>query len=410
MRRSALSSRPSSAPLRSAGASMLLSPARLMAPPAGGSRPRHAGRGPRRSPSAGKAPFASRRLGMRAWIWPPPSRSTESSTLSPWKTSWATRPGKRLTPGAASPSARIDRRSGRSSRTCRPPRSGAAGKAQLPAGMAGDALGDLDRQEAGFADELRHEAARRTLIDRARRIELHDPSLMQDRHPVRHGDGFALIMGDGDGRRAEPAMQAADLDLHLLPEALVEGGERLVHQQDARLEDHGAGERHALALAAGDLVDAPLAQRRQLDQIEGRGHPALDLRAAHAPQLQGIGDIARHVHMREQRVVLEDHADVAAMRRHAHDLAAADADRAGGGPGEAGDGHEQGRLARARGAEQGDELARLDGQRDIVDGLGRAVVLAQPGDLDRQGATRWPRPAGGRKGYRARSGTWTGIR
>ena len=65
-------------------------------------------------------------------------------------------------------------------------------------------------------------------------------------------------------------MQMAHLDLHLLAQLLVEGRQRLVHQQDARLEDDGAGQRHALPLAAGQLVHLALAEPRELDHVERR--------------------------------------------------------------------------------------------------------------------------------------------
>ena len=55
-------------------------------------------------------------------------------------------------------------------------------------------------------------------------------------------------MSDGDRCDAQPTLQVANLDLHLLPEFAVKGGHRLVHQQERRAEHDGAGERHALLL------------------------------------------------------------------------------------------------------------------------------------------------------------------
>ena len=45
-------------------------------------------------------------------------------------------------------------------------------------------------------------------------------------------------------------MQAADLEAHLLAQIGVEVRERLVEQQHRGLDDDGAGQRHALLLAA----------------------------------------------------------------------------------------------------------------------------------------------------------------
>ena len=49
-------------------------------------------------------------------------------------------------------------------------------------------------------------------------------------------------------------LERAQLLLHLLAQLEVERPERLVEQQHARAVDERAGERHALALAAGELA------------------------------------------------------------------------------------------------------------------------------------------------------------
>ena len=49
------------------------------------------------------------------------------------------------------------------------------------------------------------------------------------------------------------ALQALELDLHLLAELEVERTQRLVEQQHLRFDDERARERHPLALAAGQL-------------------------------------------------------------------------------------------------------------------------------------------------------------
>jgi hypothetical protein len=48
-------------------------------------------------------------------------------------------------------------------------------------------------------------------------------------------------------------MHALDLEAHLFAQVCVEIGQRLVEQQHRRADDDGAGERHALLLAAREL-------------------------------------------------------------------------------------------------------------------------------------------------------------
>ena len=64
------------------------------------------------------------------------------------------------------------------------------------------------------------------------------------------------------------------------------------------------------------------------------------------------------------------------------DLLAVEGDRAVIGHDEAGDGAQQGRLAGARGAEQAEELAVIEGDGDVVERRDAAVALAHMLDLD----------------------------
>ena len=89
--------------------------------------------------------------------------------------------------------------------------------------------------------------------------------------------------------------------------------------------------------------------------------------------LQAEADILADRHVRPDGVALEDHRHAAPLRRHdgvgGGEGVAVDLDRARRRRHEAGD-HAQGRgLAAARGAEQGDELALLQRQVEVVDGV-----------------------------------------
>ncbi|MCY1179605.1 hypothetical protein D9M73_200140 [compost metagenome] len=96
--------------------------------------------------------------------------------------------------------------------------------------------------------------------------------------------------------------------------------------------------------------------------------------------------------MGEQGVALEHGVDRAAEGRKAFHRFAVEADAAGGGLFEAGDEAQQGGLAAAGGAEEGEEFVGTDIQRHIVQGLqplaGRTEFHAYPLDGDRTGHVR----------------------
>ena len=60
-------------------------------------------------------------------------------------------------------------------------------------------------------------------------------------------------MGHEDERDADLALDALELDLHLLAQLEVQGAERLVEQQHLGPVDEGPGEGDALPLPAGQL-------------------------------------------------------------------------------------------------------------------------------------------------------------
>ncbi|MNI33593.1 hypothetical protein D3C73_875510 [compost metagenome] len=146
-------------------------------------------------------------------------------------------------------------------------------------------------------------------------------------------------MGDEHDRQPEPLMQRAYIELHLFAQVLVECAERFVHQHHTRLENECTGKRHALLLAAGKLRRLAFRQCTELHHVECRLYTVRDFSPGNPPHLQRKSDIGADGHMREKRVVLENHAHVALVRRHVIDLVAVDEDLAFGCGLEAGQHH-----------------------------------------------------------------------
>ena len=113
-------------------------------------------------------------------------------------------------------------------------------------------------------------------------------------------------------------VQAAQPDAQLLADARVERAERLVEQQHLRLDGERAGERHALPLAAGELRRVAVGEAVELHELE----QLVDARLRSPPSAacgssSPKATFVPHGHVLEGRVVLEDEADAALLRRAA---------------------------------------------------------------------------------------------
>ena len=92
--------------------------------------------------------------------------------------------------------------------------------------------------------------------------------LVHDGDAARQRHRLFLVVGDDDEGDAGALLDVHQLELRVLAQLLVEGAERLVQQQQLGLLGQGAGQRHALALAARELVRLAAGQLRELHQIQ----------------------------------------------------------------------------------------------------------------------------------------------
>ena len=122
----------------------------------------------------------------------------------------------------------------------------------------------------------------------------------------------------------------------------------------------------------------PVRLGREADALELLAHAPLDLVRRHLLALEAEADVLADAQVREQRVALEDGVGRPLVGGQAGHVLAVDQDLAGVGLLEAGD-HPQGRrLAAARGAEQGEELAAGELEVEVVDGDEVAEALRDP--------------------------------
>ena len=126
-----------------------------------------------------------------------------------------------------------------------------------------------DQVDGRRADKARDEKALRPQIEVVRRAHLLDPAGAHADDAIRHGGRLDLVVGDQDRRDTELLLERLDLGPHGQTERRVEIGERLVEEQELRLLDQGARERHPLLLAARQLARPPLEKLPDMHEIGG---------------------------------------------------------------------------------------------------------------------------------------------
>ncbi len=249
------------------------------------------------------------------------------------------------------------------------------------------------RNSSAFSEPMKsaQNEVSRTLVELPRRRDLLDDALVHDRDPVGHGQGFLLVVRHVDEGRPQLGLDPLQLELHLLPQLDVERPERLVEQERGRAVDERAGEGDALLLAAGELPRLALLEPFEPDDAEHLFDPRALLALVHPLQPHPERDVVPDRHVREERVVLEDHVHVAPVRRHGGDVDAAEQDPPLVGLLEAADHPEGRRLPAAARPEQGEELALLDLDRDGAHRLDAAEALADALEGDPVLAHAWRR-------------------
>ena len=124
------------------------------------------------------------------------------------------------------------------------------------------------------------------------------------------GDKLELPFGT-----AEVPLDPGDLRAHLHAQLRVEVRERLVHQERLRVADDRATHRDALPLSAGERAGLLVQRVREPQDARHLPDAEVDLLLRKPAHPEGETHVLGGVHVRVERVVLEDHRDVAVLRR-----------------------------------------------------------------------------------------------
>ena len=158
-------------------------------------------------------------------------------------------------------------------------------------------------------------------------------------------------------------------------------GKRLVHQQDIRLNRQGPRQRHALPLAAGELVGESRGEIGQADKGQRGQRAAVALGPGEAELFEPQTHIVDHTPPGQKPGILED-------KRQGRTVGGGgrDGDRSAAWPGKADQYAQQCRLPNAGGPDDGEELAAPDRQVQIVEHAGLLAIALegerQAADID----------------------------
>ena len=175
--------------------------------------------------------------------------------------------------------------SGRSSTSTTPsPGAGSASCASSPSSvvsMRGPVT--MPRRNTPCPTKSATKRVARPVVELVRRIPLLDAAVVHDADLVGERERFVLVVRHQDRRGAARLDDVAHFERQALAQIDVEVGERLVEQQQIGLRRERAGERHALLLAAGELVRIGVAGAREAHERQA------SRRCARAPWPTGAG-------------------------------------------------------------------------------------------------------------------------
>ena len=216
----------------------------------------------------------------------------------------------------------------------------------------------------------------RLRVDLARRGDLLRDAVLHHDDAVGERERLVLVMRDVDRGPPELGVDAPDFGTGFDPQLRVEIGQRLVHQDERRLDDDRPRDGDALLLTAGELTGQLVLLARELHHLERLGYASSDFAGRDAAHAQAEADVLLDRHVRKQRVVLEHHAEAALLGRQRVDPGVVEHDRPAGKRQQAGDAVERGGLAAAGWAEERDELAALDRHRQLGQRVERGAAGA----------------------------------
>src|SRR5918994_27697 len=204
----------------------------------------------------------------------------------------------------------------------------------------------------------------------AGRSFLDDRAVLEHDDPVAQHQCLQRVMRDDDRAAVESLEVPAQVGANNGPRAGVEGGQRLIEEKQPRPDDQRPGQRDPLCLTTGEFTGPAARQGAHTHPVEPRRCLHVRCLTRGPAGTQAEGDVLQGAHVREEQVVLDDHADLAALRRQVDSALGVDQDRVVEHDPplvrteQAGERRQHRRLARTVGSEQRHDLAGVHADRD----------------------------------------------
>ena len=216
------------------------------------------------------------------------------------------------------------------------------------------------------ADEARDEEVAGVIEHFLRSADLLDIAVAHDDDTVAEGHGLGLVVGDVYESGVYAFTQLDDFSAHLVAELRVEVGERLVHEEDGGIAHDGAADGDTLALTAGERLGLAVEILGDVEYLRGLADLPVDNVLLLLAELEGERHVLINGHVGVERVVLEDHRDVAVLRGDiVHELAV-DVQLALGDLLKTGDHAQRRGFAAAGGTDENDELLIRDVKIELL--------------------------------------------
>jgi hypothetical protein len=140
-----------------------------------------------------------------------------------------------------------------------------------------------------------------------------DAAAFQQDYPGSEEQRFAKVVSDEHNRLAQSARESAEFALKLRAGHGIEGAERLVHQEDRRVDSERASNANALALTAGEFVRFAGCEFGRVQAYKREQFIDAGVSPSRVPFFEGRyqGDIFGNRKVREKPRVLNHIADTA---------------------------------------------------------------------------------------------------